>query len=164
MIHEYNAKRFCKDDISKIENYDKAVADTTQTWDLHHRDEVKVLPSGMEVRRSKEELIENGRYWACPANELIFLTHSEHLRLHKQGVKGENHPRYGKHHSADTRKKMSDARKGEKCYLYGKHHSEETLKKISQATKGRKHRPFTEETKRRMSESAKRRWARQEHQ
>lgn len=31
MISEKNAKRFCRDDISLIENYDKAVADKKQT-------------------------------------------------------------------------------------------------------------------------------------
>jgi hypothetical protein len=29
MINEISAKRFCKDDISLIENYDKAIADKT---------------------------------------------------------------------------------------------------------------------------------------
>ena len=40
MINEHNAKKFCKEDISKIENYDKAIADTTQVWDCHHRTEI----------------------------------------------------------------------------------------------------------------------------
>lgn len=75
-------KKFCKEDPSKIENYDKAIADTTQVWHCHHRDEVRTLPSGMVVIRSSEELIENDRYYNCPANELIFLTNSEHIKLH----------------------------------------------------------------------------------
>lgn len=54
MINTYQARLFCKDDISKIENYDKALADTTQTWQVHHRDEVRILPSGMKVYRSME--------------------------------------------------------------------------------------------------------------
>ena len=37
MICIKTAKKFCKDDISKIENYDKAIADTTQTYECHHR-------------------------------------------------------------------------------------------------------------------------------
>lgn len=82
MINEKNAKRFCNEDISLIENYDKATVDNTQTWHCHHRDEIKVLPSGMTVLRSRQELKENGRYYNCPANELIFLTQSEHRRLH----------------------------------------------------------------------------------
>ena len=37
MINEYCAKKFCCEDPSLIENYALAVADTTQTWDCHHR-------------------------------------------------------------------------------------------------------------------------------
>lgn len=37
MINEFNVNAFCCEDISKIENYDKAVADKTQTWHCHHK-------------------------------------------------------------------------------------------------------------------------------
>lgn len=33
-----HAKLWCCEDISKIENYDKAIADKTQTWVCHHKD------------------------------------------------------------------------------------------------------------------------------
>lgn len=42
---------------------------------------------------------------------------------------GEKHPFYGKHHSEETRKKMSEANKNP---------SEETRKKMSEARKGKK--------------------------
>jgi hypothetical protein len=45
---------------------------------------------------------------------------------------------YGKHHSEETKKKMSASLKGEKHPFYGKHHSEETKKKMSEAKKGEK--------------------------
>jgi hypothetical protein len=32
--------------------------------------------------RTREELIENGRYYNCPPNELIFLTKAEHSKIH----------------------------------------------------------------------------------
>ena len=116
MISEFHAHKFCKDDISKIENYEKAIADTSHIWDLHHRDEIRELPSGMIVFRSRQELIENGRYFNCPANELIFLTHADHQILHKK--------------PDEIRQKMSEARKG-------KHHSEESRRKMSEAQKGK---------------------------
>lgn len=54
---------------------------------------------------------------------------------------GENHPRFGKHHSEESIKKMSESKKGklvgEKNPFYGKTHSEETRIKISEANKGR---------------------------
>lgn len=52
---------------------------------------------------------------------------------------GEKNPMYGRHHSAETLKKISEncGNKKEKHPLWGKHHSEETKKKISLAHKGK---------------------------
>lgn len=152
MICSKTAKKFCKEDISKIENYDKAVSDTTQIYHCHHRDEVRTLPSGMTVIRSRQELMENGRYYNCPANELIFLTSKEHRRLHNKGYKN---PFYGKSHTQETRKKMSKS-------LKGRTFSEEYRKNMSTIMKGNKNpmygRHLSEESKRKMSESQKARW------
>lgn len=117
MISKRSAKAFCKDDISLIENYDKAIADNTQTWDCHHR---------RETIFSRKDLIDIGEYYNRPACELIFLTPNEHNRLHH----------LGKQHSAEARKKMSDALNGENHPMFGKHHSEDTRKKMSEALKG----------------------------
>lgn len=75
----------------------------------------------------------------------------------------------GKHPSAETLIKLSEAQKGEKHHLYGKHHSEETKKKISQALLGEKNwsfgrigerspkfgKPMSAEVKRKLYESNK---------
>lgn len=74
-----NAKRYCAEDISKIENFDQMIADTTQRWDCHHRRE-------MDENKSSDQLIEEGRYYNVPAAELIFLTVSDHTSLHMKGV------------------------------------------------------------------------------
>lgn len=42
----------------------------------------------------------------------------------------------GKHHSAESRKKMSEALKGKQSSFKGKHHNEESRKKMSEAHKG----------------------------
>ena len=81
MIKEAAVYAYCKEDISKIENYEKAITDSTQTWDCHHKAEI--LPCG---RFSADMLIKYGLYYHRPANELIFLTHSEHARVHRKGV------------------------------------------------------------------------------
>ena len=133
MISENSAKSYCKDDISLIENYDKAIADKSRVWHCHHRRETIYSRSG---------LIEIGEYYNRPACELIFLTKFEHNRLHKSG----------KHHSAETRKKMSESRKGEKCYIFGKNHSDETRQKMSESHKGKHH---SEDTRKKMSEANK---------
>lgn len=87
-----NTKRYCREPLSNVENYEVAVS-SPDKYELHHRDEIKILPSGVEVRRSKEELIENGRYFNCPANELIFLPQIEHRKMHNFKYR---HPMYGK--------------------------------------------------------------------
>ena len=81
MINEYCVKAYCSEDLSLIENYALAVADTTQTWDCHHRGEI--LPCGIF---SRDDLKKFGLYFNRPSAELIFLTHSEHRRLHAKGV------------------------------------------------------------------------------
>ena len=82
MISEYYANRYCKDDISLIQNYDKAIADTNQTWECHHIAEI--LPCG---EYTPKDLIKFGLYYHRPYTELIFLTNTEHRRLHKNGKK-----------------------------------------------------------------------------
>lgn len=71
-----------------------------------------------------------------------------------KGLSGENHPRYGKHHSEETRQKMRENHAdfsgknhprygkgyliaGENHPMYGKHHSEETKNKISKSRQGK---------------------------
>ena len=135
MINEKQAKRFCKEDISKIKNYDLAIADKTQTWDCHHMTETW-------WNCTKKELIENECYYHRKACELIFLTHAEHISLH---MKGKPSTMKGRTHSDESRKKMSEAQKG-------KHLSEEHRRKISETNKGH---ILSEETRIKLSESHK---------
>lgn len=37
MISLNTAKKYCKDDISKIENYEQAINDKENIWECHHR-------------------------------------------------------------------------------------------------------------------------------
>ena len=164
MINEKLAIKYCKNDISQIENYDKAIADKSQVWHCHHRRETIYSRSG---------LIEIGEYYNRPAEELIFLTPADHHRLHNLGKhlsedtrqklsesnNGENNPRFGKHHSEETRKKMSESKKGKPSWINGKHHSEESRKKISESMNGENNPMFgkhhSEETLKMMSETQK---------
>ena len=123
MIYETNVKRFCCEDIRMIENYEQAVNDTTQIWDCHHRLEIQG-----QFTNSVKLLKRCGVYYHVPASQLIFLTHSEHSRLHAscspsflKSKRGK-----GKSLSEEARRKMSDAKKG-------KPKSEEHKKNISRA-------------------------------
>ena len=146
MINLFIVSSFCKEDISFIENYDKAIMDDTQTWDCHHRLEIQ----GNKIL-SVKELKEQKLYYKRPACELIFLTHSEHTILHNQNRK------------SDWNKKISESEKGkivpkEICALISiktkiAMAKPEVRQKISNAKKGKK---LSEEHKRKISESMKR--------
>lgn len=116
MINIIYANAYCKEDISLIENYDEAVNDRTETWECHHKDEIRTLPSGIVVIRTRQDLLDSGRYFHCPANELIFLKHKEHSRIHalnrseehKSKINESNRSRKGMPMSEETRNKISN--------------------------------------------------------
>lgn len=146
MISETRAKSFCREDISLIENYQEAIDDKETMWHCHHRDEIRFLPSGMIALRSKQELIENGRYYSCPANELIFMRSKEHRALHSHHQKC----------SDETKEKLRKFNLGKTSPRKGVKLSEETKAKLRAANLGKKH---TEEERKKISEANKIRWA-----
>ena len=112
-----------------IENYSKAIADNSEIWACHHR--LETHNSDGERRLVDilgTELIALDLYYDRPPEELIFLTQSEHMRLHRIGKPGAMKD---KHHSEETKRKMSEAHKG-------KPKSEEHKRKLSEAHKGQR--------------------------
>lgn len=112
-----------------IENYSKAIADNSEIWACHHR--LETHNSDGERRLVDilgTELIALGLYYDRPPEELIFLTQSEHVRLHRIGKPGAMKD---KHHSEETKRKMSESHKG-------KPKSEETKRKMAEAHKGQR--------------------------
>ena len=136
--------KFCCEDISKIENYDKAISDTTRTWHCHHRLEVFWW-----FVSSAEDLKKPGLYYNRPASELIFLTSSDHMKLHNR-----NRPTEINKKISETRRRLgpSDAQReasrknGLLCR--GKKRSEKTKLRMSIANKGK---TLSDETKRLIS-------------
>lgn len=98
-----------------IENYDKAIADETQTWECHHRLETH-NSDGEErlVPLSKEELIALEMYFDRPPEELIFLTRFEHTGLHSKLRNRISPPSRGRHRSTSWKMKVSASTKGRK--------------------------------------------------
>ena len=143
MINEKCAKRFCKEDIYKIENYELAINDKSQMWECHHKAEI--LPCG---RFSRNDLKKFNLYFNRSANELIFLTSNEHRKLHRKGIKL----------SEETKRKLSESHKGLNTWTKGKSKSEETCRKLSESHKGKNRKPKSEETKRKISEARKLYW------
>jgi hypothetical protein len=95
MDYKYRLNTYCKDDITKIEKYDKALADNFKGWEIHHKLELTLAG---EHACTKDDLIRMNMYYNRPYFELIFLTRSEHRQLH-------NNTNYYK-------KQMSKAKKG----------------------------------------------------
>lgn len=145
MICIRTINKFCCENISNIENYEKAINDNSQTWSCHHKLETHNSDGERRlVDITRNELIALGMYYHRPANELIFLTNSEHVSLHNKG----------KLRSEEAKKRISEAHKGNQPWNKGKPCSEETKKKISEANKGKKCPPRSDEHRRKMSEFA----------
>lgn len=85
MINTEQIVKYCNEDISKIENYEKAI-NSEEKYVVHHK-------GGLIY--SRKELIEHSLYYHRPAKELILLTDSEHKRLHQIGDRNNF---YGRHH------------------------------------------------------------------
>ena len=168
---KHNFEKFCKD-YENIENYEKALKDNFKGWNCHHRLETHNSDGERRlVDITVKELKALGMYYDRPADELIFLSKSEHSSFNKgkpktEDVKnkisetlkgklaGEKNPMYGKHHSEATREKISKAEKG-------KYVSEETRRKLSEASKGNKNmlgKKHSEETKKKIGEKSKGRY------
>ena len=177
MIRGTHATLYCGDDISSIENYNKAIADEVFTWDCHHRAEISDDGSTTSVSL----LMERGLYYNRPASELIFLRHDEHARLHSAHMSAETRERIrkanigrknpnaiaamrkasiGRVKTAEELRRNREAHIGNK-YRLGKHHTEETKRKISKALTGRpgtnRGRKWSEEARKKMSEGQLRR-------
>ncbi len=105
MIDEKQVRRYCREDLSLIENYYEAVR-SEEPYQCHHRYE---LNDGLVL--SVNDLKNMGLYYKRPASELIFLKRIDHYRLH---TKGSAHPFYGKHCSEETKKKIRKATSEEK--------------------------------------------------
>ena len=141
------AKRCCNENILLIENFEKAVNDS-EKYDCHHR--LEIQEDGTLISRQK--LIEMNLYYDRPASELIFLTHSDHAKLHsenrpKEVLESISKANKGKHHSEETKRMISENHKGNKNGMYGKDswnknkrnvYSKETLMKFSQSKIGEK--------------------------
>lgn len=107
-MNYYGIKKFCREPMNLIENWDKAIADDSHRWDCHHKLEI-------ELGMSKGELIKAGLYFNRPASELIMLTHEEHAALHNRNgekVRQMNESWRGKHHTEEAKRNISEKQKG----------------------------------------------------
>lgn len=83
MISVYKTKLFCNEDVSLIENYDKAINDKEHIWECHHKLEIRD-----DYINTVKDLKLMNLYYNRPACELIFLTNKEHCSIHSKSRKG----------------------------------------------------------------------------
>lgn len=116
------AYAYCKDDVSKIENYEQAMNDKEHVWHCHHRLE---LTLDGEFAHSRAELQRLGMYFKRPYFELIFLKSAEHRKLHNSSLPDKTRAKLadsakrnwtGRHHSEESKTKMSKTHMGHKGY------------------------------------------------
>ena len=67
--------------IELIENYEKADAANFEGWCIHHKLEVTL---DGEYALSKKDLIRHDMYLNRPPYELIWMTKSDHMKLHSR--------------------------------------------------------------------------------
>ena len=140
--------------------------------------ELIFILSILEYIENSKQLIPREQYYidtilpeyniSSTAGSLLGYRHTNEARakISAAGM-GKRHYMYGKHHSEETKRKMSDAHRGkhhseatkrkigeansgERSPNYGKHLSKDTRQKMSAAHKGKHH---SKETKRKISEA-----------
>lgn len=123
-------EKYCKD-YENIENYWNAKADDFKGWCCHHR-------RGADI--TAKELKALGKYYNIPASDLVFMTISEHRKLHQTGKKHTEETKNkmseaakGRQFSEEHKRNISEGQKGEKNHNFGKPKSNETKKKLSDA-------------------------------
>jgi len=79
-----------------------------------------------------------------------YIRTEKHRALARANNTGSKNHNFGKHHSEEHKRKLSEATKGERSNNFGKHPSEETLAKMRAIKIGKKH---SEASKQKMSKS-----------
>lgn len=80
-------QRICED-VTKVENYEKAKADNFVNWVQHHRLETHNSDGEKRlVQITAEELQTLDMYYNRPAEELIWLTRAEHINIHREFIR-----------------------------------------------------------------------------
>ena len=165
MISIYAVTHYCKGNFAKIENFEMAMSDETQVWHCHHRLETHTSDGEKRlIELTPTELRALGMYYDRPPEELIFLTKSEHGRIHTPWNKGKKTGHLSESHKAKISTAMKGGNSGsfEKGHIpsnKGAHLSIETKELLSRKLKGRqawnRGIPMSDEQKAKVSASRK---------
>lgn len=134
MFIKTRKKCYC-DTPELIENYDLAISDKENMWHLHHKLEAfftqsELIKMDKYYHREPRELVfvkDNKEHFSWP--------HKGRHASRNKGTTGRPAWNKGIPASEEAKRKNAEAHKGNKNML-GKHHSEETRKKLSENMKG----------------------------
>lgn len=138
MVNYEIAKKYCSEDISLIENFEAAATDTTEVWHIHHRNEIlehktrtQLINENRYYNVPAAELI-----FLTSVDHRIL--HGQNV-LDESRIKISENTRGKKHGpmSEEQKQKISEATSGDRNGMYGKHHSAESKAKLSQTRKER---------------------------
>ena len=155
----YYEQLFC--DIDKAHGLSYNIRECVESnRGLKHTEETKknisISKMGHEVSDEVRAILSDKNKGNVPPNKGVSHTEKtkELMKKNHADYKKENHPQWGKHHSEETCKKISESNSGENHPMWGKPRSEETKQKIGIGNKGK---VISEEMRRNMSEAAKNR-------
>lgn len=129
----YQYVNLYKDKLSKMHQIHRLVAtafipNPNNLPIVNHKDE--------DPTNNKAENLE----WCTHTYNINYGTATKKIRQSRLGnnfgMIGQDAPMYGKHHSEETKKKISESLKAENNHFYGKSHALETRMKISETLKG----------------------------
>ena len=137
MINYEIAKNYCCEDISSIENFEIAATDTSEVWHIHHRKETDenitrktLIENNLYYNRPAAELI-------FLTKAMHNSTHFKNRKLSDEVRRHMSEGGKGKKLSDEHKRHISEATSGDGNGMYGKHHSDESKNKISQTRKER---------------------------
>lgn len=170
-----NIKARWRDHISSLNRGDSRCTLLQRAWNKYGGEEnfsFEILELCSEDMLDEVEIKYIEMYDTCNVGYNIEYGGNENKCLSAETRQKIGDANRGRHHSEESKKKMSEARTGKKNGMYGKTHSEEARKKISDARKGKPGHPcadyqkecarlanlgksMSEETRRKISEANK---------
>lgn len=123
------------------ENFSKVIIDFAYSKEELDEKEAQYIKFFDAVNSDDYYNLQNGGNTAETTEEIKEKIRQSHIGL----LAGEKHPMYGKHHTEESRKKMSESLKGRTCQNKGKPMSDEQkekLKKTRQNIPRRFHKPI----------------------
>jgi group I intron endonuclease len=159
------------------ENFSREILHTCSSDEAAFSKEIELVTEEFVKSDSTYNIIVGGTGFPSGENHPNFgipLSEEHKKRLHKSG---EEHGMYGKHHSDETKKLISEKTKGKNNHSYGKKRPKEVVEKISRGHRGKKlseehkenlrkslsGRTLSEQTKEKMRDSLRGRSISKEH-